>query len=247
MFSRHLVRLSDPPAGLNRSAGCTINDLWDRDLDRRVARTKERPLASGELGTTQAIAFLGGQLTLGLGVLLSLNTECIKLGFAVMPLVVAYPLMKRYTDWPQAVLGLTFNWGAIMGWAAVHGSASWEHVLPLYGAGVCWTLVYDTLYGHQDKTDDKRLGIRSTALLFGDQTKPVLAGFGAASVGLLASSGLAADLSWPFYAGTAAAAGHLAWQIHSADLDNPAGLFKIFRSNREFGALVFASIVCGHF
>lgn len=194
------------------------------------------------------MAFLGGQLTLGLGVLLSLNTECIKLGFAVMPLVVAYPLMKRYTDWPQAVLGLTMNWGAIMGWAAVHGSASWAHVLPLYGAGVCWTLVYDTLYGHQDKADDRRLGIRSTALLFGDRgTKPILAGFGAASVGLLAASGLAADLSWPFYAGTAAAAGHLAWQIRSADLDNPTGLFEIFRSNREFGALVFASIVCGHF
>ncbi|CAM9920311.1 unnamed protein product [Ectocarpus sp. 12 AP-2014] len=232
---------------LMRSAGCTINDLWDKDFDRKVTRTKQRPLASGELGNTQAIAFLGAQLTLGLGVLLSLNIECIKLGFAVMPLVVAYPLMKRYTDWPQAVLGLTFNWGAIMGWAAVHGSASWEHVLPLYGAGVCWTLVYDTLYGHQDKADDKRLGIRSTALLFGDRTKPILAGFGTASVGLLTASGVTAELSWPFFAGTAAAGGHLAWQIYSADLEDPAGLFKIFKSNQNFGALVFASIVCGHF
>lgn len=239
-----LYKHISPP---NRSAGCTINDLWDKDLDRKVTRTKERPLASGELGTTQAIAFLGGQLTLGLGVLLSLNVECIKLGFAVMPLVVAYPLMKRYTDWPQAVLGLTFNWGAIMGWVAVQGAASWEHILPLYGAGVCWTLVYDTLYGHQDKADDKRLGIRSTALLFGDRTKPILAGFGVTSVGLLATSGLAAGLSWPFYVGTAAAAGHLALQIYSADLENPAGLFKIFRSNQEFGAMIFASIVCGHF
>eukprot|EP00904_Undaria_pinnatifida_P004376 jgi/Undpi1/1393/HiC_scaffold_11.g04785.m1 len=242
-----LMALFAAGAAVMRSAGCTINDLWDRDLDLQVTRTKERPLASGELGTTQAIVFLGGQLTLGLGVLVSLNIECIKLGFAVMPLVVAYPLMKRYTDWPQAVLGLTFNWGAIMGWAAVHESVSWEHVLPLYGAGVCWTLVYDTLYGHQDKADDKLLGIRSTALLFGEQTKPVLSGFAAASVGLLGASGIAAGLSWPFYVGTAAAAGHLAWQIGSADLENPAGLFKIFRSNQQFGALIFASIVCGHF
>lgn len=221
--------------------------MWDRDLDRQVARTKNRPLASGEIGTSQALVFLGGQLTLGLGVLLNLNFECIKLGFAVMPLVVAYPLMKRYTDWPQAVLGLTFNWGAIMGWTAVQGSVSWEHVLPLYAGSVCWTLVYDTLYGHQDKTDDKRLGIRSTALLFGERTKPILAGFGVASVGLIGASGFAAGLSWPFYAGTAVAAGHLAWQIASADLDDPAGLFKIFRSNREFGALILASTVLGHY
>ncbi|CAM9762464.1 unnamed protein product [Ectocarpus fasciculatus] len=232
---------------LLRSAGCTINDLMDQDFDRKVTRTKKRPLASGELGNTQAIAFLGAQLALYLAGLLSLNVECIKLGFAVMPLVVAYPLMKRYTDWPQAVLGLTFNWGVIMGWAAVHGSASWEHVLPLYGAGVCWTLVYDTLYGHQDKADDKRLGIRSTALLFGDRTKPILTGFGAASVGLLAATGSAAGLSWPFYTGTAAAGWHLAWQIYTADLDNPAMLFRLFISNQYFGALVFASIVCGHF
>lgn len=236
-----------PSAVFCRSAGCTINDLWDRDLDYRVERTKQRPLASGELGTNQAIVFLGGQLTLGLGVLLSLNVECIKLGFAVMPLVVSYPLMKRYTNWPQAVLGLTFNWGAIMGWAAVHGSVSWPHVLPLYGAGVCWTMVYDTLYGHQDKQDDKRLGIRSTALLFGDQTKPILAGFAAASVALLGTAGHAVGLSWPFYAGTMAAAGHMAWQIGSADLENPPELFKRFKSNQELGTLVFASIVLGHF
>lgn len=221
--------------------------MWDRDLDGKVARTKDRPLSSGEVGTSQALVFLGGQLTLGLGVLLSLNIECIKLGFVVMPLVVVYPLMKRYTNWPQAVLGLTFNWGAIMGWAAVHGSASWEHVLPLYGGGVCWTLVYDTLYGHQDKADDKLLGIKSTALLFGDHTKPILAGFGAASMGLIGAAGYAAGLSWPFYVGSAAAAGHLARQIGSADLDDPKGLFAIFRSNQEFGALILASIVCGHF
>lgn len=221
--------------------------MWDRDLDRKVARTNGRPLASGELGTSQAMVFLGGQLGLGLCGLLTLNVECIKLGFAAMPLVVIYPLMKRFTDWPQLVLGLTFNWGAMVGWTAVHGSVSWAHVLPLYGAGVCWTLVYDTLYGHQDKTDDKRLGIRSTSLLFGEKTKPILAGFGAASVGFMCAAGYAAGLSWPFYAGTAMAAGHLAWQVRSADLDDPEALFRTFKSNQEFGALVFASIVAGHF
>ncbi|CAN0539335.1 unnamed protein product [Ectocarpus sp. 12 AP-2014] len=232
---------------LLRSAGCTINDLMDQDFDRKVTRTKKRPLASGELGNTQGIAFLGAQLTLYVAGLFSLNVECIKLGLAVLPLVVAYPLMKRYTDWPQAVLGVIFSWGVIMGWAAVHGSASWEHVLPLYGAGFCWTLVYDTLYGHQDKADDKRLGIRSTALLFGDGTKPILAGFAVAAVGLLMATGIAAGLSWPFYTGTATAGWHLAWQIYSADLEDPAMLFRIFISNQYLGALVFASIVCGHF
>ncbi|CAM9407312.1 unnamed protein product [Discosporangium mesarthrocarpum] len=229
------------------SAGCTINDLWDQDFDRKVERTKGRPIAAGEIGNTQAIAFLGGQLTVGLAVLLSLNPECVKLGFGVMPLVVAYPLMKRFTNWPQAVLGLAFNSGALVGWAAVHGQVSWQHALPLYGAGVCWTLVYDTLYGHQDKVDDKKLGVKSTSLLFGDQTKPVLTGFGAASIGLLALTGHTADLSWPFYAGTVAAAGHLAWQVGSADLDDPDKLFNIFKSNSQFGGIVLAAIIGGHF
>lgn len=220
--------------------------MWDRGLDRKVARTHARPLASGELNTVQAVIFLGAQLGLGLCGLLTLNVECVKLGFAAMPLVIVYPLMKRYTDWPQLVLGLTFNWGTIIGWTAVHGSISWPHVLPLYTAGVCWTLVYDTLYGHQDKKDDKKLGIRSTALLFGDSTKPILAGFGTASMGLIGAAGYATGLSWPFYVGTAMAAGHLGRQIVSADLKDPEGLFRIFKSNHQFGALVFASIVAGH-
>ncbi|CAB1115758.1 unnamed protein product [Ectocarpus sp. CCAP 1310/34] len=159
--------------------GCTINDLMDQDFDRKVTRSKKRPLTSGELGNTHAIAFLGAQLTLYVAGLFSLNVECIKLGLAVLPL---------------AALGVIFSWGVIMRWAAVHGSASWEHVLPLYGTGVCWALVYDTLYGHQDKADDKRLGIRSTALLFGDRTKPILDGFAVAVVGLLVATGIAAGL-----------------------------------------------------
>lgn len=132
-----------------RGAGCTINDLWDRDFDKHVERTKNRPLANGSISVPQALGFLAAQLTCGLGVLVSLDPSCISLGFLSMPLVIAYPLMKRFTNWPQLVLGLTFNWGALMGWTAVHGTTSLEHVLPLYAAGVCWTLVYDTLYGYQ--------------------------------------------------------------------------------------------------
>jgi hypothetical protein len=132
-----------------RGAGCIINDMWDVEFDRNVERTKSRPLASGELSMTQASVFLGGNLLAGLGVLISLpHTEyCVKLGMMAMPLVVAYPLMKRYTHYPQLVLGLTFNWGALMGWAAVHGTldGGWSAVLPLYASGVAWTLVYDTL------------------------------------------------------------------------------------------------------
>ncbi|CAM9245128.1 unnamed protein product [Phaeothamnion confervicola] len=230
-----------------RSAGCTINDMWDRDFDRHVARTRRRPLASGEATMPQALVFLGGQLILGLGVLLSLNWDCIALGFACMPIVVLYPLAKRFTDWPQLVLGLAMNWGALMGWTAVHGSTSWLNVLPLYGAGICWTMVYDTLYGHQDKRDDAALGLRSTALLFGAATKPVLAGFAAAGVGLLALAGHTAGLTTPFYGGTAAAAAHLLWQIYAADLEDPEQLFRLFRSNQYLGGIVATSIIAGHF
>jgi 4-hydroxybenzoate polyprenyltransferase len=141
-----------------RSAGCTINDLWDQDFDKRVERTKNRPLARGAITTTQALVFLGAQLACGLGVLLTFNTYSIVLGLCSMPLVICYPLMKRFTYFPQAVLGMTFNWGVLVGWAAVHGSCAWSLVLPLYGSGICWTLVYDTLYGYQDRQDDLKIG-----------------------------------------------------------------------------------------
>lgn len=141
-----------------RGAGCTINDMFDKNFDKFVERTKNRPLADGTLNMKQAFGFLTAQLLCGLGVLVSFNTTTIMLGMASMPLVVMYPLMKRVTNWPQLILGLAFNWGALVGWTAVHDSISWEQVLPLYGSGVCWTLVYDTLYGYQDRKDDAKLG-----------------------------------------------------------------------------------------
>lgn len=156
---------------LMRGAGCIINDFWDRDLDKKVERTKERPLASGKISTTQAIALLAGQLSLSLCILLSLNTTCILIGIASMIPVILYPLAKRVTDYPQAVLGLTFNIGAIMGYVAVTGSFYWQTILPLYAGCFLWTMYYDTVYALQDIKDDAEIGIKSTALLLVNKYK----------------------------------------------------------------------------
>ena len=145
-------------AVLMRSAGCIINDIWDKDFDKHVERTKDRPLACGELSVPQALGALGLTLTASLAILMSMNHTSIMLGFASMPLVIAYPLMKRYTYFPQLVLGLAFNFGAFIGWTEVTGMLSLMHTLPLYIGGVCWTLVYDTIYGYQDRQDDAKLG-----------------------------------------------------------------------------------------
>ncbi|CAM9122103.1 unnamed protein product [Heterosigma akashiwo] len=243
-----LVALFSTGSFIMRSAGCTINDLWDKNYDAKVERTKNRPLATGEIGVPQAVSFLGLQLTAGLGVLLQLNTPCILMGFGVMPLVVAYPLMKRVTHWPQLVLGLAFNWGALMGHAAATGAvdaAALAVTGPLYAGAVAWTLVYDTLYAHQDKKDDKQLGLKSTALYFGDNTKPILHGFSLITVGGLTLSGYMADLAWPFYIGMTATAAHLNWQIGTAELENSANLWERFTSNNTLGGIVGASIVAG--
>jgi len=232
-----------------RGAGCTINDLWDADLDKKVARTATRPLATGALTQTQAIAFLGIQLSTGLGVLLTLphSAFCFQIGIASLPLVVLYPLMKRYTRFPQFVLGLTFNWGALMGWAAVHGSLDIGAVLPLYASGVAWTMVYDTLYAHQDKLDDAKIGIHSTALTFGKLTKPILQGFAAAAYTGWIIAGYHVGYESPLcYLGLTGAYSHLAWQIQSADLDDPQSVGDRFRSNHTVGAIVFVSLVAGN-
>ncbi|CAN6463667.1 unnamed protein product [Victoria cruziana] len=189
-----LLSLFGCGAILLRGAGCTINDLLDRDIDTLVERTKSRPIASGTLTPFQGLCFLGSQLLLGLGILLQLNSYSQILGASSLLLVFSYPLMKRLTFWPQAYLGLTFNWGALLGWAAVRGSLDLAVVLPLYASGVCWTLVYDTIYAHQDKDDDLKVGVKSTALRFGDLTKEWISGFGVASISCLALSGYNAHL-----------------------------------------------------
>mmetsp|Transcript_21466 Transcript_21466/g.64406 ORF Transcript_21466/g.64406 Transcript_21466/m.64406 type:complete len:588 (-) Transcript_21466:108-1871(-) len=240
-----LLGLFAAGALLLRGAGCTVNDLWDRDLDKKVERTRNRPLASGALSASQAIGFLALQLSLGLAILLQLNDYSKVMGAASLLLVGTYPLMKRVTFWPQAFLGLTINWGALMGYAAAQGTCDWPIVLPLYAGAACWTIVYDTIYAHQDTKDDSKIGIRSTALLFGENTKAILSGFAAASILGFSAAGAAAGMSWPYYAGTSAAAVHMAWQLGTVDLRNGPDCMAKFVSNKYLGGLMFAGAVAG--
>jgi 4-hydroxybenzoate polyprenyltransferase len=227
-----------------RGAGCTINDMADRKLDARVERTRNRPLASGVLSMRRAAAFLVLQLLVGLAVLLALDPLAILLGLAIMPVVIAYPFMKRITWWPQAVLGIAFNWGAIVGWAAATGTLE-APALALYAAGFLWTLGYDTIYAHQDKEDDALIGIRSAALRLGDRTLPFLYGFYGGMVVLLLFAGVLAGSGPLFYLGLAVVAWRLAVQLHAIDLDDPADCLRRFRANRDIGLLVFLAAVAG--
>ncbi|XP_046747809.1 4-hydroxybenzoate polyprenyltransferase, mitochondrial isoform X3 [Diprion similis] len=233
-------------AFIMRGAGCTINDMWDRDIDKRVARTKDRPLVSGEVTQLEALVFLSGQLGLGLSVLLQLNWYSILLGASSLGLVVIYPLMKRITHWPQLILGMTFNWGALLGWSAVQGSCDWSVCLPLYVAGVCWTILYDTIYAHQDKVDDILLGIKSTALKFGDNTKVWLSCFGTSMISSLLTSGIMVDQTWPYYVAVGVIGSHLANQIYTLNIDNPTDCANKFVSNHRVGLILFTGIVLGN-
>jgi 4-hydroxybenzoate polyprenyltransferase len=225
-----------------RGAGCTYNDIVDRDFDAKVARTAGRPIPSGQVSLVQAIAFLAALLGLGLVILLQFNGFAVWLGLASMALVLAYPFMKRVTYWPQAWLGLTFNWGALLGWAAVTGGIAAPAVL-LYLAGIAWTLGYDTIYAHQDKEDDALVGVKSTALRLGANTKPWLVLFFGLAILGLGAAGWAAALSWPFYLGLAGVAAQFAWQVASLDVDDPAGCLARFKSNRYAGWLLLAGII----
>jgi 4-hydroxybenzoate polyprenyltransferase len=248
-----LLALFGVGAIVMRGAGCTINDMWDADLDRSVARTQSRPLAAGDVTMTQATAFLAAQLSVGLAVLLSLphTAYCFYWGCASLPLVALYPATKRFFPYPQAVLGLTFNWGAILGWAAVHGSIDWSVVAPLYGSGITWTIVYDTLYAHQDKKDDAKLQLQSTALTFGsDETRQrtILHGLAALTYAQWLVVGHAPDLAlFPCALGATAAYSHLVWQIQTADFNNPHNLAERFRSNNVTGAVLFTALTAGTF
>ena len=227
-----------------RGAGCVINDLADRDLDARVERTRHRPLASGQLTTGQALAFMAVQLLVGLLVLLSFNRFTVLLGLASMPLVLAYPFMKRITWWPQAFLGLTFNWGALLGWSAVTGDLA-APALTLYAAGFLWTLGYDTIYAHQDKVDDALVGVKSSARWLGAATPRWLWGFYAMALVLIGAAGWLAQMGPGFYLVLALAGAQLAWQVRTLDLDDPRSCLVRFRSNREFGLLVFLALLAG--
>lgn len=227
-----------------RGAGCTVNDILDRDLDARVERTRVRPIPSGQVTTRQALAFLVAQLLLGFLVLIQLNWLSIWLGVASLLLVGAYPLMKRITWWPQAFLGLTFNWGALMGWTAVTGGLDVPALL-LYAGCILWTLGYDTIYAHQDKEDDARVGIRSTALLFGPASRRWVGLFyaGAFLVWCFAvlPVGHAAAMAVPLLA----VAGLLLSQLRGWDPDDPADSLATFRASRFVGWALLLAIIAG--
>ncbi|CAC5409778.1 COQ2 [Mytilus coruscus] len=289
-----LLTLFGAGAFFMRGAGCIVNDMWDRDFDRKVERTKLRPLASGELTYFQGLCCLGGMLSVSLGILLQLNWYSVILGAASMVLVITYPLAKRVTFWPQAMLGVTLNWGVLiawsaiqgsiqtpvvslyfasvlytmiydsiyshqvanscrltfnygtmLGWAAVTGGIDWTVVLPLYIGSMAWTLSYDTIYAHQDKYDDMLIGVKSTALKFGDKTKHWLSGFATIMIGGLTLTGVALDQTWPYYTGVSITAAHLAYQLYTVDLDNADDCAAKFRSNTGLGFVMFVSIVLG--
>ena len=225
-----------------RGAGCTWNDITDRDFDARVARTASRPIPSGAVGLRGALVFLALQLAVGLAILLSFNRFAVLVGAASLLLVFPYPFMKRITWWPQAWLGLTFNWGALLGWSAASGVLATPALL-IYAAGLFWTLGYDTIYAHQDKEDDALIGVKSSARRLGAATRPWLFGFYGIAVLLLAASGWVAGLAWPWWLGLAAAAAQLAWQAAAVDIDSPRDCLAKFKSNKWFGLILLAAIV----
>ncbi|KAI0693812.1 4-hydroxybenzoate polyprenyl transferase [Cytidiella melzeri] len=223
-----------------RSAGCTVNDMADKDFDKAVERTKDRPIARGDISRTEAFGFLGLQLSGGLAVLTQLNWYSIFLGASSLPIVAMYPFMKRYTYWPQSVLGLAFNWGALLGWSAVAGSVNWSVALPMYAGGVCWTLVYDTIYAHQDKTDDVKVGVRSTALLFESRTRNILTAFSMSTISFWTLAGYMNAQGLPYYLGVGLAGLTLARILRSVDFDSRSSCWDAFKKCGWSGVWVWA-------
>jgi 4-hydroxybenzoate polyprenyltransferase len=225
-----------------RGAGCTYNDIIDREIDASVTRTRERPLPSGQVSVAQARAFMLALCLVGLAVLLSFNGFAIFLGLAVLPIVALYPFVKRFSYWPQAVLGLAFSWGALMGFAAIEGRLR-QPALLLYIGAVCWTIGYDTIYAHQDREDDDLIGLKSTALRFGRATRVWVGLLYGAAWAAITLAGILAEAGTVFLFGMLLAGAHLAWQVATLDIDDPDNCLERFRSNRDFGLIVFAAIV----
>jgi 4-hydroxybenzoate polyprenyltransferase len=225
-----------------RGAGCTWNDIVDRDLDASVERTRSRPIPSGQVSVIQAALFLVLQALVGLAVLITFNGFAILLGIASLAIVAVYPFMKRITYWPQIVLGLAFSWGALMGWAAAFGNLA-PPALLLYAGSISWVIGYDTIYAHQDREDDALIGIKSTALLFGPRTKPMLVLFYAIAVILIGAAGFLAGAGWPFALGLAAFAAHLGWQVVRLDTADPDNCLAVFKSDRDAGLILFAGLL----
>jgi len=225
-----------------RGAGCAWNDIVDRDYDALTARGAGRPIPSGQLSVAAALIFAGALSLIGLLVLIQFNGFAILLGMASLLLVAVYPFMKRLTYWPQVVLGLAFNWGALMGWAAANGSLDLPPLL-LYVGAVLWTIGYDTIYAHQDREDDLMLGLKSTALTFGEHTKSWVGGLYTAAVVLWAIAGFLAGAHLIFFFAAALVSLQMSWQVTTLDTDDAANCLRRFRSNRDVGAVLFLALV----
>nr|CAD2159546.1 unnamed protein product [Meloidogyne enterolobii] len=239
----YLLGLFGVGSFLMRSAGCILNDLWDQDIDKKVARTKSRPLANGELTEKEAVLLLGGLLSASLTVLLQLNSLSIILGASSLWLVVVYPLAKRFTNWPQLVLGATFNWGALLGCTAVTGKFVPEICIPLYLACICWTMIYDTIYAFQDKKEDILIGLGSTAIAFDKNREAWLNFFGLTMMLNLLYSGYMQELPWPFFVSLLVSSSHLIWQIKTLKIDNNFDCLKKFNSNKFIGITILIGII----
>jgi 4-hydroxybenzoate polyprenyltransferase len=224
-----------------RGAGCTWNDITDRDLDGKVERTRSRPIPSGQVTVTQAAMFLVAQALVGLLVLVQFNAFAIMAGIASLLIVAIYPFMKRITYWPQVVLGLAFSWGALMGFAVILGRID-AAALVLYAGSISWVIAYDTIYAHQDTEDDALIGVKSTALLFGARTRQMLTLFYSLAVVLIGVALWLGGAGWPAFAGLAAFACHLAWQVARIVISDPALCLRLFKSNRDAGLLLFAGL-----
>jgi 4-hydroxybenzoate polyprenyltransferase len=229
-----------------RGAGCTYNDIVDRDIDAKVERTRGRPIPSGAVSAKAAAVFLAAQCLVGLAILLSLNRFSIYLGASSLILIAIYPFMKRVTWWPQAWLGLTFNWGALLGYAAQAGHLSPADYV-LYAGCFFWTLGYDTIYAHQDKEDDALIGVKSTALLLGEMSSIWIAGFYIATFALIALAAVAATHNWYCVLLMLPAGTHLFWQALSLQIDDSAACLRLFRANRDSGLLIAAALVAASY
>ena len=225
-----------------RGAGCTYNDILDRDIDAAVLRTRNRPLPSGQVTLGEAILFLLAQAFIGLIILLQFNTQTIWLGLVSLAVVAIYPLAKRVVDWPQVFLGVAFSWGALLGWTAAYGRVQTPAIL-LFAGCLLWTVGYDTIYAHQDREDDALIGIRSTARLFGRRTWPFL---------IVVYAGATAFIGWAFWTaglgilalvGLGAGAVQLGWQIATLDIEDPQNCLTVFRSNQHYGWIVFVGLL----
>lgn len=226
-----------------RGAGCTINDILDRKLDNQVARTMERPITSGRVSVPQASAWCVAQCLAGLAVLLSLPFECFYLGALSLPFVATYPLFKRFTYYPQVMISICFSWGCLLGFPAVHAPVDLLIAGPLFFSNFLWSMIYDTIYAHQDKTFDIKAGIKSTALAWGDKTKPILYGLGTAQVAAFTTAGFMSGFGPFFYLGSAWGFSRLFSQIRKVNLDEPKSCWNTFIGNIRTGQILWLGML----